>query len=46
MTSTFLTRQRVTMDIRDQNVGVYRQFGLKGVISEHKSEPVERTLKT
>ena len=34
--SAFLTPQRVAMDIRDQDVGIYRQFGLKGGISGGK----------
>jgi len=45
--STFLTRQRITMDIRNHQVGIDRQFGLKGggTISERQGGPTGRTLK-
>ena len=44
--SAFLTCERVATDIRDRNVGVDRQLGLKGDVGEGQPHLSERTLKT
>jgi len=44
---TFLARQRAPMYMRNHHIGTDLQLGPKGgIVSNYKTEPTERTLKT